>query len=158
MNLINLTTKEYPVSIYTIRAANLNTSYPDNPNFVPEGYALVNSTVFPDYDRNTQKVIELAPAQDGDKWQQVWKVTELTVEEQQKIRDEQAQGVRNRRDALLVQCDWTQLPDSPVDQNSWKIYRQALRDITTQPGFPFDVVWPDSPKTINLSLSAELPK
>lgn len=57
-----------------------------------------------------------------------------------------AVGVRAKRDALLAQSDWTQLPDVPIaDNEAWAVYRQALRDITEQPGFPTDVVWPEAP-------------
>lgn len=55
-------------------------------------------------------------------------------------------AVRQRREALLAQSDWTQLPDVPLaTKDAWATYRQALRDITTQPGFPLDVVWPIPP-------------
>lgn len=55
--------------------------------------------------------------------------------------------VRDRRNALLAACDWTQLPDNrlgPVARREWADYRQALRDIT-RAGRPTDVVWPASP-------------
>lgn len=53
-------------------------------------------------------------------------------------------NVRITRDQLLKQCDWTQVPDAPVDQEAWKAYRQALRDITSQPD-PFNISWPLAP-------------
>ena len=56
-------------------------------------------------------------------------------------------AVRKERDTLLAATDWTQLPDVPQDTRElWATYRQALRDITLQEGFPLDVVWPDQPK------------
>jgi len=39
--------------------------------------------------------------------------------------------MRNLRDALLAECDWTQVNDAPVDQHAWATYRQALRDFPT---------------------------
>jgi hypothetical protein len=57
----------------------------------------------------------------------------------------QAAQVRAQRNALLSACDWTQLADAPVDDLAWATYRQALRDIPTQSGFPLDVVWPVAP-------------
>ncbi len=57
----------------------------------------------------------------------------------------QAAEVRAQRNALLSACDWTQLADAPVDDLAWATYRQALRDIPTQSGFPLDVVWPVAP-------------
>jgi len=58
---------------------------------------------------------------------------------------EQAKSVRATRDAKLAECDWTQVADAPVDKAVWATYRQALRDITTQTGFPWTVEWPDAP-------------
>lgn len=145
MNLINLQTLEYPISIYTVKAANPNTSYPDSPSFVPEGYAAVEATSMPDYDRNTQKIVEMPPVQASGQWKQVWKVVELAADEKQKICDEKSASVRKQRDALLAQSDWAQLPDAQVDKTAWASYRQALRDIPAQMGFPFDVIWPVKP-------------
>jgi hypothetical protein len=59
--------------------------------------------------------------------------------------NEQAASVRQSRVAKLKECDWTQVADSPVDKAAWATYRQALRDITTQEGFPWTVNWPTSP-------------
>jgi len=58
---------------------------------------------------------------------------------------EQAKNVRATRDAKLAECDWTQVEDAPVDKAVWATYRQALRDITAQSGFPWTVTWPDAP-------------
>jgi len=54
--------------------------------------------------------------------------------------------VRGDRDKKLTDCDWTQANDSPVkDESSWTTYRQALRDVPTQSGFPHTVTWPTKP-------------
>jgi hypothetical protein len=58
---------------------------------------------------------------------------------------EQAKSVRQSRDAKLAECDWTQVADSPVDKAAWATYRQALRDLTTQSGFPWTIEWPTQP-------------
>jgi hypothetical protein len=58
---------------------------------------------------------------------------------------EQAKSVRASRDAKLAECDWTQVADAPVDKEAWATYRQALRDITAQSGFPWTVTYPDKP-------------
>lgn len=54
--------------------------------------------------------------------------------------------VRTKRDGLLVASDWTQVADAPVDQLAWATYRQALRDIPQQDGFPENVIWPSKPE------------
>ena len=58
---------------------------------------------------------------------------------------EQAKSVRATRDAKLAECDWTQVEDAPVDKAVWATYRQALRDVTAQTGFPWTVEWPVAP-------------
>jgi len=60
--------------------------------------------------------------------------------------DELEAAARSKRNALLASSDWTQVADAPVDQSAWRTYRQALRDITEQEGFPADVVWPTPPE------------
>jgi hypothetical protein len=57
----------------------------------------------------------------------------------------QSANVRKRRNKLLSASDWTQVADAPVDQAAWAAYRQALRDIPQQEGFPATVVWPTQP-------------
>jgi len=58
---------------------------------------------------------------------------------------EQAKSVRTSRDDKLKDSDWTQIADSTADKAAWATYRQALRDITAQAGFPWTITWPDAP-------------
>ena len=58
---------------------------------------------------------------------------------------EQAKNVRQQRGIKLADCDWTQVADAPVDKAVWATYRQALRDVTAQTGFPWTITWPDAP-------------
>ena len=58
---------------------------------------------------------------------------------------EQAKSVREQRTQLLKDCDWTQIADSTADKTAWATYRQQLRDITGQAGFPWTITWPDAP-------------
>lgn len=53
--------------------------------------------------------------------------------------------IRKQRTGLLLGSDWTQIPDATVDKAAWATYRQALRDITEQSGFPTNVTWPTRP-------------
>ena len=62
---------------------------------------------------------------------------------------ELAEGIRIKRDSLLSETDYYLMPDYPNDSKNLeelKTYRQALRDITKQSGFPKDVIWPDVPR------------
>ena len=58
---------------------------------------------------------------------------------------QQAASVRSQRTQKLAESDWTQVADAPVDKAAWAVYRQALRDVTTQTGFPWEVTWPAQP-------------
>jgi len=61
---------------------------------------------------------------------------------------EQWKEVRAQRKGKLVGCDWTVLPDVPMDgpkRAEWETYRQELRDITNQPD-PFNITWPTPPE------------
>jgi hypothetical protein len=59
---------------------------------------------------------------------------------------EQAKAVRTTRGEKLKECDWTQVADAPVDKEVWATYRQALRDVTAQEGFPWTITWPEAPQ------------
>jgi len=58
------------------------------------------------------------------------------------------QKIRQDRNQLLAHSDWTRLDDAPLSTEqraAWAVYRQQLRDITVQPDFPLNVVWPQQP-------------
>ena len=78
------------------------------------------------------------------------RITDAEVMELRKPTVEQLSAeARARRDTLLSSCDWTILSDAPLTtakKNAWKAYRQALRDIPSQPGFPNDIQWPSIPE------------
>lgn len=56
-----------------------------------------------------------------------------------------AKNARDTRDRLLSETDWTQVADAPVNKAAWATYRQALRDIPQQAGFPVTINWPVKP-------------
>ena len=58
---------------------------------------------------------------------------------------EQAKSIRDKRNTKLSESDWTQVADAPVDKATWATYRQALRDVTKQTGFPWTIDWPTQP-------------
>ena len=76
------------------------------------------------------------------------KVRNKTPQEIQQELESQWAFIRYRRNEFLLECDWTQLQDSPLSeqkQQEWQTYRQSLRDITEQPD-PFNIVWPTKPE------------
>ena len=59
-------------------------------------------------------------------------------------------GITNlERNQLLTDSDWTQIPNNPLTpekQQQWATYRQELRDVTQQSGYPDNVIWPTPPQ------------
>lgn len=94
---------------------------------------------------HTKNVDEGVPIQIDGTWTQVWDITDATSEQVAERTDERAQSVRSERNQKLANCDWTQLSDAPVDATVWASYRQELRDISSQPGFPWEITWPVEP-------------
>jgi len=80
------------------------------------------------------------------KWYTKYSVAELDAEGIAAKDAEQAKSVRTQRGEKLKECDWTQVADAPVDKEAWATYRQALRDVTTQEGFPWTIEWPTIPQ------------
>lgn len=59
--------------------------------------------------------------------------------------NQKAASIRSERNRRLSECDWTQIADATVDKAAWATHRQALRDVTAQAGFPWDIQWPEAP-------------
>ena len=77
----------------------------------------------------------------GDKW-----YTKYTIGQQDKspIDKREEENIRHRRDQLIKESDWRAVSDRELEPE-WKEYRQALRDVSKQEGFPHDVEWPVDP-------------
>jgi hypothetical protein len=88
----------------------------------------------------TKPLVEIYDAQTG---QTVSR--EMTDAEYADWQSGLGQSARVQRNALLAASDWTQLVDAPVDSFAWATYRQELRDVPNQPGFPATIVWPTQP-------------
>lgn len=136
-----------------IRAAFSNTSFPasitdDDIAFV--GLEPLVQSPQPTHDPITHFVREIAPVlTDKGHWEQRWETVALEAEtaaaNQAAKVESAAAAARAQRNAKLADSDWTQVADSPVDKAAWATYRQALRDISQQPGFPLTVAWPVAP-------------
>jgi hypothetical protein len=141
--------KQYPYNISQLKVANPNVSFPASPNdesLQEFGMFRVFNATHPEL-TNTQVLEENSPvfSNEDQRWIQVWRVRDITAEEVQQRNDGKAVEVRTERNKLLSESDWTQLSDAPVDKTAWATYRQALRDVPTQSGFPWTVTWPDAP-------------
>lgn len=93
----------------------------------------------PEYDDLTWRLIDDDFVEVNGAWMLPYKLEALPLEQAER-------NVRFRRNDLLADTDWTQVADAPVDQAAWATYRQALRDITTQDGFPNSITWPTKPE------------
>lgn len=66
---------------------------------------------------------------------------------QEELTAKKVSEVRAERNRLLTESDWTQAKDVPDAVSAkWAPYRQALRDVPQQPGFPDNIQWPDKPE------------
>lgn len=81
----------------------------------------------------------------GGKWYTKYSVADMDQEAKDALDAGQAKAVRQQRGEKLKETDWTQVADAPVDKALWAAYRQALRDVTTQEGFPWTITWPVEP-------------
>jgi hypothetical protein len=131
-----------------IRSAFPNVSFPrvmTDSMLESFGVLRVEQVPAPEFDLIAQTLTPGELVQQDGNWAQTWNVTDATTEEVEQRTEQQAAQVRAERNALLAASDWTQLADSTVDKAAWAAYRQALRDISGQEGFPWTIVWPKAP-------------
>lgn len=142
------TVVRYPYSLALLRQDQSSTSFPaemSNEELSQWGVLPVAAQDAPEYDRITETLSESDPVFDNGQWLQNWIVTEASLEEITERLDRESSLVRKERNKRLAECDWTQLSDAPVNSATWAAYRQALRDVPSQPDFPWSVVWPEQP-------------
>lgn len=128
-----------------LRRDNPQTSFPKSiPDDLLASYDVYPYTrpSVPEYDNLAWRLIEDAFTQDAQgNWSLPYKLEALPLEDAQR-------NVRSRRDSLLAECDWVVIMHTEKGTNipmEWEVYRQALRDITEQAGFPYEVTWPTKP-------------
>lgn len=139
----------YPYSQTDLVRDNPSTSFPSG-GISPASLAEWN--MFPVHfadqpvvDPRAQRVVELAPSFDGQSWIQQWAVEAIPQAEIDAMTDQQAASVRADRNARLAATDWRvikALEEGNGLDFDVATYRQALRDVPSQPGFPWNVVWP----------------
>lgn len=134
-------------SIQKLRADNPNVSFPTDPTeatLAEWGVFTLHAGVQPVVD-HTKNITEGQPQLIDGKWTQTWVTSDATEQEIAERFARQSASVRDSRQVLLSASDWTQLPDAPLTdakRQAWSTYRQALRDITAQAGFPWNITWP----------------
>ena len=81
------------------------------------------------------------------KWYTKYSVSDMTAEAKTALDASQAKSIRDQRDRLIAETDWTQGKDIADSVSAkYTTYRQALRDVPAQSGFPWTVQWPTQPE------------
>ena len=146
---INESIERFPFSIAELRASIPNVSLPRKitVEFLA-GYNVFPVAVEekPTTDRFSYTVQKQIPSYENGSWVIKWDVLQKTEDQLAKDTERQKNEVREMRNDFLSNSDWTQISDAPVDKSAWETYRQALRDVPTQVGFPWEVNWPTQPE------------
>lgn len=141
------TVLEWPIPSIAARFPNISFSTNGYDN-LPEGYVFVGVIPQPD-PQPGKKVVPGMPVKQGESWVQSWDLVNLTDLELKELSDNRALNIRQNRDLLLQESDlsilraYEQGIPAPAELVE---YRQKLRDITLQAGFPDQVQWPVKPQ------------
>lgn len=141
----------YPYSVEQLKKDNPQVSFPaliSDALLAEYGVYKVEVTPMPESDY-TKNVKEEIPQLINGVWKQVWSVTNATQEEIQQRTAKEADKVKALRNSKLAECDWVIVRSNEIDVpnlHDWKLYRQMLRDIPQQSGFPWNIDWPVEPK------------
>lgn len=140
---------KFPYSISDFRKDNANTSFPKiitEATLAEFGVSPITVQEAPSYDQQTQKAVLLEdnPIYSDGVWCLSWEVVNKTEEEMAEELAAAASQVRDKRNKLLSLTDYLALTDSTLTPEM-AAYRQALRDVPAQDGFPHSVVWPTKP-------------
>ena len=100
----------------------------------------ISLTPVPTYDITTETVVRGQPELVDGLWVRLWSIVPHTEQD----RFSQEDSVRAQRDELLANTDWTALVDGTLSTDM-ATYRQGLRDVPEQEGFPYAVTWPSKP-------------
>lgn len=144
----------YPVSTSDVRARFPNVSFPTNLNSLSTsdlaeyGVVSVVTEPRPSYDENTQSIAEGAPVLNAGVWRQTWNISSLPADTIAAKLAAREATQRIRRDQELDSCDWIVTMHKELGTTipaAWKTYRQELRDVPSQAGFPDNITWPTKP-------------
>lgn len=142
IKLVEGTPLEY--DLRNLKKENPNTSFPKIlTNELLASFDIYPCKVAEDplFDYLTEQVVKTGFSLVGDEWIEIKEVQKLPAQ----IAEE---NIRFKRDSLLKDSDWTHVTDSALTDSqkaAWSTYRQALRDITAQTGFPLEITWPTKP-------------
>lgn len=149
VKVTNGSVDQFPYTIGDLRRDNPNTSFPKSiPNSLLESYGVyrVTASSIPSYDPTVQTLVTNTPTENNGSWE-----TTYTVDNRPQSVAESL--IRERREKLLAATDWMALSDVTMSAEM-TTYRQALRDISSQSGFPYSVTWPTDPLAPSSSSSS----
>lgn len=139
---------KFPYSVGELRRDNPNTSFPKQISeavMADFGMLRVSEKPAPEFDPLTHFAEwGPVPVNEGGQWVLLPTVRELSAEQIADRDAAMAASIRLERDKLLADTDWMALSDVTMSAEM-AAYRQALRDITAQEGFPHSVNWPVKP-------------
>ncbi len=136
----------YPYSLQKLREDNIHTSFPSEmTESLMNEYNIYEVRITPKPNDYTKNIFETTPILiDGVYYQNWQQINASTSEINARIESKWVE-IREIRNELLLECDWTQLGDIPNEiKTLWQIYRQELRDVTLQSN-PFNIVWATKP-------------
>ena len=140
---------QYPYSIEQFRADNPTISFSaeiSNDPLAEYGVYPVSVDPIPPHDSTTQRVEKsTTPVSRDGKWVITKSVVQLTADQIASHEITAATKVRATRNDLLQKTDWCALSDVTMSAEM-SAYRQALRDLPAQEGFPYTVTWPTKPE------------
>jgi len=142
LKLTNGTPATY--TLRQLRRDNPNTSFPKLiPDDLLASYDVYPYTrpAVPEYDSLSYEVQDGSFEQVDGEWSLPY-----VVQQQEDVRAKR--NIRSRRDGLLFESDWIVIKSYERGANipaEWELYRQALRDVTAQSDFPYEVTWPTKP-------------
>lgn len=136
----------YPYSLQKLREDNPHSSFPSEMTEVlMNEFNIFEVRSTPKPNNHTKNISEGTPLLVEGVYYQNWEVTDASSEEINLRIESKWDEIREIRNSLLQECDWTQLGDIPSETKEiWTIYRQNLRDITNQSN-PFSIEWPVKP-------------
>jgi hypothetical protein len=151
VKLNNGAVQRFPYSIQDLRQENSNVSFPvvlSNEMLAGFGVFPVTEDARPVTDRFSHAVKRSLPELVNGEWVVLWDILAKSTESIAEQDEHRAAEVRDSRGSKLSATDWTQITDAPLtteQRAAWSSYRQSLRDLTTQPGFPWEITWPVKP-------------
>lgn len=140
VKIANNEVEEFPYTLDQLKRDNPNVSFPEtisSETLASYNVFPVTLTEPPAHDQLVELVTMANPTLVDDVWTQAWTKVNRTEEEA-------SSNIRAERDSRLLATDYLALSDQTLS-TAMTTYRQALRDVPSQSGFPFSVTWPTKP-------------